>query len=190
MPGDPVLIRVSVTDISERQRYQREIERLAFSDELTGLPNRRLLLDRLNQAVAASVRHNVHGALVFIDLDGFKTINDRLGHATGDAALTHLATLAREAMRPQDTLARYGGEEFAVTLPFTSKAAYEEVSSNIVSAVRALAIPHEKNEWGVTTISVGGAYLDAANGDLSHVFRQADERLYRAKAQGRNQAVV
>src|SRR5690606_15568622 len=116
MPGEPLLLRGSVIDISERQRYQREIERLAYSDELTGLPNRRLLQDRLQHAMARERREGNFGALLFIDLDHFKTVNDSLGHPIGDALLREVTARLGRSLRAEDTLARLGGDEFVVLL--------------------------------------------------------------------------
>jgi diguanylate cyclase (GGDEF)-like protein len=175
-----------------------KLQNMADHDGLTGLLNRRSMDRKVDEAWLDALRHAKSFGLLMLDIDNFKKYNDHYGHQAGDDCLRQVAqtveSVAHHAnvrgLTVNSFAARYGGEEFAVTMPFTSKAAYEEVSLSIVSAVRSLAIPHEKNEWGVTTISVGGAFLDAANGELSHVFRQADERLYRAKAQGRNQAVV
>jgi diguanylate cyclase (GGDEF)-like protein/PAS domain S-box-containing protein len=190
MPGEPVLIRCSVTDISERQRYQREIERLAFSDELTGLPNRRLLLDRLQHAMDREQRANTLGALLFIDLDHFKTVNDSLGHLVGDSLLCEVATRLSKALRAEDTLARMGGDEFVVLL--------EGLDSSPQVAAEAAAATAEKllkslvgtcwidgHELSISA-SIGIALHPVGSQGAADVLKQADTAMYRAKQGGRN----
>ncbi|CAN7399790.1 EAL domain-containing protein [Pseudomonas sp. LjRoot71] len=190
MPGEPVLIRGSVTDISERQRYQREIERLAFSDELTGLPNRRLLLDRLQHAMDRELRENTLGALLFIDLDHFKTVNDSLGHLVGDGLLREVTARLASGLRAEDTLARMGGDEFVVLL--------EGLDSNPQLAAESAAITAEKllkslvgtcwidgHELSISA-SIGIALHPFGSQRASDVLKQADTAMYRAKQGGRN----
>ncbi len=190
MPGEPVLIRGSVTDISERQRYQREIERLAFSDELTGLPNRRLLLDRLQHAMDRELRENTLGALLFIDLDHFKTVNDSLGHQVGDGLLREVTARLASGLRAEDTLARMGGDEFVVLL--------EGLDSNPQLAAESAAITAEKllkslvgtcwidgHELSISA-SIGIALHPFGSQRASDVLKQADTAMYRAKQGGRN----
>lgn len=190
MPGEPVLIRGSVTDISERQRYQREIERLAFSDELTGLPNRRLLLDRLQHAMDRELRENTLGALLFIDLDHFKTVNDSLGHQVGDGLLREVTARLASGLRAEDTLARMGGDEFVVLL--------EGLDSNPRLAAESAAITAEKllkslvgtcwidgHELSISA-SIGIALHPFGSQRASDVLKQADTAMYRAKQGGRN----
>ena len=190
MPGDQLLIRGSVTDISERQRYQREIERLAYSDELTGLPNRRLLLDRLQHAMDREAREGSLGALLFIDLDHFKTVNDSLGHLVGDGLLREVsARLARE-LRAEDTLARMGGDEFVVLL--------EALDSNPEIAAEHAAVAADKLLKGLRgscrvdghelsiSASIGIALHPFGAQVAADVLKQADTAMYRAKHAGRN----
>ncbi|PTS84956.1 sensor domain-containing diguanylate cyclase [Pseudomonas sp. HMWF032] len=190
MPGEPILIRGSLTDISERQRYQREIERLAFSDELTGLPNRRLLLDRLQHAMDRELRENTLGALLFIDLDHFKTVNDSLGHLVGDGLLREVTARLASGLRAEDTLARMGGDEFVVLL--------EGLDSNAQLAAESAAITAEKllkslagtcwidgHELSISA-SIGIALHPFGSQLASDVLKQADTAMYRAKQSGRN----
>ncbi|MBP8202798.1 MAG: PAS domain S-box protein, partial [Pseudomonas sp.] len=190
MPGEPVLIRGSITDISERQRYQREIERLAFSDDLTGLPNRRLLLDRLQHAMSREQRENTLGALLFIDLDHFKTVNDSLGHLVGDGLLREVTTRLASSLRTEDTLARMGGDEFVVLL--------EGLDSNPQLAAEAAASTAQKllkslvgtcwidgHELSISA-SIGIALHPLGNQLAADVLKQADTAMYRAKQGGRN----
>lgn len=190
LPGQMLLIRGSVIDISERQRYQREIERLAFSDELTGLPNRRLLLDRLQHAMARERREGCYGALLFIDLDHFKAVNDSLGHPAGDALLREVSRRLGLCLRAQDTLARIGGDEFVILLealadsPELAAERASEVGEKLLASLRpncwvdghALAIG----------ASIGITLHPLGRQDATDVLKQADIAMYRAKQGGRN----
>lgn len=190
MPGEDVLIRGSVTDISERQRYQREIERLAYSDELTGLPNRRLLIDRLQHAMDRELRDGSLGALLFIDLDHFKTVNDSLGHQVGDGLLREVTARLARTLRTEDTLARMGGDEFVVLL--------EALDSNPEAAAEYAAATAEKllsSLKGSCRIDGHDLAISASIGIALHPFgeqvaadvlKQADTAMYRAKQAGRN----
>ena len=126
-PGEPRSIISLATDISERLRLQDEIQRLAFYDPLTGLPNRRLFYDRFGQVAAAARRHGGHGALLFIDLDHFKPLNDRYGHEAGDQLLVEVARRLQQALRSADTVARFGGDEFVVVLGLLDRDREESV---------------------------------------------------------------
>ena len=189
MPGEPV-IRCSITDISDRQRYQREIERLAFSDELTGLPNRRLLLDRLQHAMDREQREKTLGALLFIDLDHFKTVNDSLGHLVGDGLLREVTTRLASALRAEDTLARMGGDEFVVLLEgldsnpqHAAKAAAATAAKLLKSLVGSCWI--DGHELSISA-SIGIALHPIGSQVAADVLKQADTAMYRAKQGGRN----
>ncbi|WP_372865908.1 EAL domain-containing protein [Pseudomonas sp.] len=190
MPGDEVLIRCSITDISERQRYQREIERLAYSDELTGLPNRRLLLDRLQHAMDREVREGSLGALLFIDLDHFKTVNDSLGHLVGDGLLREVSgRLARE-LRAEDTLARMGGDEFVVLLEALGNDPQVAAEHAAVTADKLLKSLKgscwvDGHELSISA-SIGIALHPFDAQGAADVLKQADTAMYRAKGAGRN----
>ena len=110
-------MRVFFCDISERKSQEKEIRRLAYFDELTRLPNRRLFNDRLNMAIARAKRHDERLAVLFVDLDHFKKINDTLGHNTGDAILVDAAERLSLCTREEDTVARLGGDEFILLFP-------------------------------------------------------------------------
>jgi diguanylate cyclase (GGDEF)-like protein/PAS domain S-box-containing protein len=190
MPGDPVLIRTSITDISERQRYQREIERLAFSDELTGLPNRRLLLDRLQHAMDRELRENTLGALLFIDLDHFKTVNDSLGHQVGDGLLREVTVRLAGGLRAEDTLARMGGDEFVVLLEGLDSVPQLAAESAAITAEKLLkslvgSCWIDGHELSISA-SIGIALHPFGNQLALDVLKQADTAMYRAKQGGRN----
>jgi len=185
-----------------RQRLtvaNRKLQTMADHDGLTGLLNRRSMDRHVDEAWLDAVTGGKSFGLLMLDIDNFKKYNDHYGHQAGDDCLRCVARAVESVTQTSNQngltinafTARYGGEEFAVTLPFVSPAAYAEVANHIVRAVSGLSIAHEKNsDWGITTISVGGRYLDAAKGDLAHVFRHADENLYRAKQFGRNRAEI
>src|SRR5205807_24324 len=115
--GRPVTLRGTNADISVRKRLEEQLEQQALQDALTGLPNRRLLQDRLEQALLAARRDDGRAALLLMDLDRFKEINDALGHQAGDRLLKEVAIRLRDGLRGSDTAARLGGDEFAVVLP-------------------------------------------------------------------------
>jgi diguanylate cyclase (GGDEF)-like protein/PAS domain S-box-containing protein len=143
-PGRPTFVGV-IRDITQRRQQEEEIQRLAFYDPLTQLPNRRLLLDRLRQALMTSARSGQRGALMFLDLDHFKLLNDTLGHDLGDALLKQVATRLKTCVREGDTVARLGGDEFVVLLEglspnITDSAADAEAVANKILA--ALSQPY------------------------------------------------
>jgi diguanylate cyclase (GGDEF)-like protein/PAS domain S-box-containing protein len=191
MPGEPVLIRGSVTDISERQHYQQEIERLAFSDELTGLPNRRLLLDRLQHSMQRELREGSIGALLFIDLDHFKTVNDSLGHQVGDGLLREVTLRLVSALRAQDTLARMGGDEFVVLLEGLDKNPETAAEAAAITAKKLLKALVDSSCWIdghelSISASIGIALHPLGRQAASDVLKQADTAMYQAKQGGRN----
>jgi diguanylate cyclase (GGDEF)-like protein len=180
-------------DITERRKSQEDIHRLAFFDVLTGLPNRRLLMDRIDKLLASSARGATYSAVMFIDLDRFKTINDARGHAIGDALLCSAAQRLSKLMRKADTVARIGGDEFVVLLghlahelPSASHAAL-----TVAEKIRA-AIGQDCEIEGQTynsTASIGVTLLpkpDLPEQSAHDLLREADTAMYRAKSDGRN----
>ena len=178
----------------------RKLQDLANQDGLTGLCNRRSMDSRVDAGWAQAQASGGPLGLLMIDIDNFKKYNDHYGHQVGDDCLRQVAQALEGAAQAANTAgwtggafaARYGGEEFALVMPQLAPAAFETVAAALVNAVRALAIPHDNNmDWGIVTISVGGVCLNqVAGATVAALFREADARLYRAKAQGRNGAVL
>lgn len=188
--GQPQSIFSIDTDISKRKAAEEEIQRLAFYDQLTGLPNRQLLQDRLQQALLACIRSRRQGAVMFLDLDNFKTLNDTFGHDRGDLLLQQVAMRLMACVRQTDTVARWGGDEFVVLLEDlsgdTADAAgqAEAIGDKLLSAMNR---PFDLNGYHhLSTSSVGVALFDAQAGGSQELLKRADLAMYRAKAAGRN----
>lgn len=178
---------VHLRDITARKQAERRLRHLAEYDQLTQLPNRQLLADRLAQAVARVRRSGGRCALLLLDLDRFKLINDSLGHETGDRVLALAARRIRAGRRDEDTAARLGGDEFAVLLPEIESAQDAVLVAHRILA--GLALPMRLNEREIiVTASVGVAVWPDDAPDPQHLFTCADAALYRAKAHGRNRA--
>jgi diguanylate cyclase (GGDEF)-like protein/PAS domain S-box-containing protein len=177
-------------DITERKAAEEEIHQLAFFDPLTALPNRRLLQDRLEQALATSSRSQHHGAVLFIDLDKFKQLNDTLGHDYGDLLLQQVGQRLQHCVRQADTVARLGGDEFVVLLQELSPRLEEATAEATLVGDKIMATlnqPYEiKDHIYQSTPSIGATLFlgQAASGD--ELLKQADLAMYRAKGAGRN----
>ena len=177
-------------DITASKKVENEINSLAFYDPLTDLPNRRLLLDRLRQAMAYSTRSANHGALLFIDLDNFKTLNDTLGHDTGDLLLRQVAQRLSGCVREGDTVARLGGDEFVVMLQDLSNDALEAAAQAEIVGEKFLAVCSQPYQLaGCThhsTTSIGIALFVNHDESSDELMKRADLAMYQAKASGRN----
>ena len=178
------------TDISERKQSEQEIHKLAFYDTLTQLPNRRLLMDRLQQAMATSLRSSEHGALLFLDLDHFKTINDTLGHAMGDKLLVEVTRRLKSTLREGDTVARLGGDEFVVVFEGLSPQQDEAAAQAEQAAEKIcheLSQPYKLNKHEHhTTASIGICLFQGHLENIEALLKHADVAMYQAKAAGRN----
>jgi len=173
------------TDITNRKRTEAKMERLATYDNLTQLPNRTLLMALLEQALLTSEREKTRNAILFLDLDNFKNINDSLGHHIGDELLKRVAVRLRDCMRKQDTVARMGGDEFVVLLQNIKKPSEAaEVSNKIIDA---LDTPFSLEGRDVFISPSIGIAITPDNGqDSQTLLRNADTAMYHAKAKGRN----
>jgi len=175
------------TDISERKEIEARIQHLAHHDALTGLPNRVLLDDRISQAIAKSRRSEQQTAVIFIDLDRFKNINDTLGHEVGDNLLIQAAQRGLGALRETDTLCRLGGDEFVVVLPEIEQLQYAMNVTRKLLAV--LGQPYLLAGHALTVTGSAGIALWPDDGQtVSELLRKADAAMYRAKEEGRNTA--
>ncbi|MCB1980000.1 MAG: EAL domain-containing protein [Burkholderiaceae bacterium] len=178
------------TDIRERKATEREIQRLAFYDALTGLPNRMLLLDRAGHALSTALRQQEGGALLFIDLDNFKTLNDTLGHDQGDLLLEQVARRLETCVRGSDTVARLGGDEFVVMLEGLSADPSElamEARAAAEKILAALAQPYQLEACQYrTTPSIGIAPFGQGESTVGDLLKHADLAMYQAKTGGRN----
>ncbi len=179
-----------VQDITARREAEETIKSLAFYDPLTNLPNRRLLLDRLRHATAASARSGRNGALLFIDLDNFKTLNDTLGHHMGDALLKEVAQRLLSCVREGDSVARLGGDEFVVMLEDLSAHAMEAAEQTEAVGEKLLAALGQT--YLLTTCdyrctpSVGAVLFSGHQQKEEDLLKQADIAMYQAKKAGRN----
>lgn len=195
MPLNPTLLCAKVKAISDRSRMQRELKnKLRFAleysahDALTGLYNRRYFERRLREESAHARRHKRPFALIVIDIDHFKLVNDTYGHEDGDRVLCHVAELIESSLREDDVACRYGGEEFVVLLRATPGLAARVVANRLRATVAGKGITlGTKDELRHVTLSGGVAAADERNGyDAENIVDRADKALYRAKRAGRN----
>ncbi|WP_229455695.1 bifunctional diguanylate cyclase/phosphodiesterase [Massilia sp. KIM] len=183
--GDVSSYMAMLSDISERKRAEEQVRHLAEHDPLTGLPNRILFLDRLHQALEAWRRHQALFAVMFLDLDRFKSINDTHGHQAGDAVLREVAARLRACVRRVDTISRLGGDEFVVLLADVKGA---DQAAHVAAAVtQALARPVELASRQISlSVSIGIALCPLDGKDVETLLHHADVAMYHAKQDGRN----
>ncbi|HEY0127906.1 MAG TPA: diguanylate cyclase, partial [Rubrobacteraceae bacterium] len=181
--GDPLYWQGVFYDITERKVLEERLEHRALHDPLTDLPNRRLFMDRLGQALRRTRRRHKRVAVLFMDLDGFKVVNDSLGHEVGDLLLTVVAQRLRRCLRPDDTLARFGGDEFTVLIEaLDDPAEAVQVAERITEELRS---PFNIDGRGLYVIaSIGISLGDARTHDADALLREADTAMYRAKGEG------
>lgn len=188
--GKDLVVLFMVQDISLRKRSEEEVHRLAFYDSLTHLPNRRLLHERLMQSMSIGARSGKYGAVMFIDLDNFKTLNDTQGHDAGDRLLKEVAERLARNVRAGDTVARLGGDEFVVALESLSSMSHEASTQAemIAEKIRAeLNRPYQLNDYEhSSSSSIGVSLFRGHQNSLEEVLKQADLAMYQAKASGRN----
>jgi diguanylate cyclase (GGDEF)-like protein len=176
-------------DITERKRAEQRIQNLAYYDALTGLPNRRLLQDRMQQAFASDARHGGHGAVFFIDLDHFKSLNDTLGHDHGDLLLVEVAMRLLACVRADDTVARIGGDEFVVmALGLDDVEAIADLQAATIGEkiLAGISLPCQLGDHPYSvTPSIGITLFHGRELTLDEVIKRADVAMYEAKAAGR-----
>ena len=191
---------MTLRDLTERKRYEAQINQLAYYDVLTQLPNRRLLYDRLSHALVQHHRSHQHGAVIYLDLDNFKPLNDRHGHVAGDHLLQEAARRLVSCVRQQDTVARLGGDEFVILLiqldeswPIALKEANrlaekirDALAHNYVLTIEQNGRPTKVVEHQCTA-SLGVTVFRPVDNHPDTILRLADDAMYRAKAKGRNQ---
>jgi len=189
-PGDEERLIAIARNITERKLAEQAIEKLAFHDSLTGLPNRRMLNDRLQTAVMQSARQNRHGAVMFLDLDRFKQLNDTYGHETGDLLLQGVAGRLLQCVRGVDTVARLGGDEFVVLIQELSTdwvGAFQQAMAVGQKILSTLNEPHLINgEAHTATPSIGAVLFQGTATAPAELIKQADMAMYDAKKVGRN----
>ena len=177
-------------DIGEQKDKEKVLEYQATHDNLTGLPNRLLLLDRIERAITKVVRHKIVGGLIFIDLDNFKEVNDTLGHDIGDSLLIMVAKKIKEVIRDEDTIARIGGDEFIVLLDNVgnNKSDAKININNLAEKIKDTlnAITHIEGNINVSTPSIGITLFSDSSVSVKDIIKQADTAMYAAKKQGKN----
>lgn len=201
--GRATRVLVVSRDITEQRKLQEQVRHMAFHDVLTELPNRRLFADRLNQTMAANTRSLGHGALMFLDLDNFKALNDDFGHAVGDQLLIEAAARLKSCVRDTDTVARFGGDEFVVMLSKLEATEADATAHAVVIAEKLRAVLFEPYHLTIsdekhakTTVdhqcpaSIGMTLFGGDDMNPSDILKRADAVMYQAKQAGGNQVRV
>ena len=187
--GEPNALAVVIRDITERRSLERQLTHQALHDPLTGLANRVLLSDRISMALNRSKRSRGKLALLYIDLDNFKTVNDTLGHAGGDCLLATVAERISSCLRATDTAARMGGDEFAVLIENIGEANDETlVAKRILDELRTAIRIHDKEAFVGASIGIALSQTDTLDPDI--LIRSADIAMYAAKKSGKNKYAV
>ena len=190
MAFSSIVITIGLADLSLRARRERDVaHHLADHDALTGVLNRRALVRRLHAAITEAHLERAPLALLFLDMDHFKSINDRYGHPVGDACLRAVAEAIADELRPADWLGRYGGEEFVIGLPGASHDNAMVIGERIRHRIESLHI-HSRGCTVQSTVSVGVACLAGFTDTADELIARADAALYRAKTDGRNRIVA
>lgn len=187
--GSKTLIGFS-TDVTELYQLKEKFKQLANTDELTGLYNRRYFFDNAKREFNRAVRHQQELAVISIDVDYFKAINDKYGHPVGDQALKKIAELITPTIRAEDTFARLGGEEFSILLPNTSRTQCQQAANRLRDLLDTNTILLEKDIELDIKISVGVSIIKATDTSFQDLYSRSDIALYKAKSIGRNQVYM
>jgi diguanylate cyclase (GGDEF)-like protein len=179
-----------LADITQLKKHEDEVERIAYHDILTGLPNRLLVSDRLNQALAQAERSKRMLAVCYLDLDGFKPINDQFGHETGDKVLIEIAHRMQASVRTNDSVGRLGGDEFVLLLTnLVNAEEYQVVLQRVIDAINKPLALDETTEVKVTA-SIGITLFPSDSSEPDILLRHADQAMYQAKQSGRNRVCL
>jgi diguanylate cyclase (GGDEF)-like protein/PAS domain S-box-containing protein len=188
--GATVNYVATLVDITSRKSAEEEIQHLAYYDSLTGLPNRRLLMDRLSQALVTSARGKGGGAILFLDLDHFKTLNDTLGHDVGDLLLKQVSERLTSCVREGDTVARIGGDEFVIMLEGLSDSIFEAARQAEIICEKILSVLNQAYHLNTyeyhSTTSIGATLFSGHEVGSDELLKQADIAMYQSKTAGRN----
>jgi diguanylate cyclase (GGDEF)-like protein/PAS domain S-box-containing protein len=188
--GTTVNYVATLVDITSRKSAEEEIQHLAYYDSLTGLPNRRLLMDRLSQALVTSARGKGGGAILFLDLDHFKTLNDTLGHDVGDLLLKQVSERLTSCVREGDTVARIGGDEFVIMLEGLSDSIFEAARQAEIICEKILVALNQAYHLNTyeyhSTTSIGATLFSGHEVGTDELLKQADIAMYQSKTAGRN----
>lgn len=177
-------------DVTQRKNLERELQRLATTDMLTGMANRRSFLEVAEAAFQRAREGHAPLTLLMLDLDHFKSINDRFGHLEGDRVLAEFAQATKHQLRASDTVGRLGGEEFGLLLPSTTPTEGADIATRILEAIRALELTDSNGRPNRITTSMGLGTLSPGDRSLHDLLDRADQALYLAKHRGRNQLAV
>lgn len=183
--GQPHYLIAQINDITEQKRFEEQLINLADRDPLTDLYNRRRFQDELSRHLAHAIRYKTYSALLYLDLDNFKDINDTLGHHCGDELLISVARLLKSRLRGSDIVARLGGDEFAILLPVANQAQAEVVAADILKELRRHTVILAGKPIGITA-SIGITSLYADGTKVEEILANADRAMYQAKELGKN----
>jgi diguanylate cyclase (GGDEF)-like protein len=181
---------LTYVDVTDLVRHADQLDHLASTDGLTDLPNRRQFFARAEDEWNRFQRYHRPLTLLMIDVDNFKSLNDRFGHSSGDRALQHFAALCKANTRSTDLVARIGGEEFAVLLPETDLGSARELAERLRVGIAEKPFTTIGGAETVITVSIGVAQASVSMSGFTRLMKLADDALYAAKANGRNRAMV
>jgi diguanylate cyclase (GGDEF)-like protein len=166
--------------VAQLQERVEQLDHLAHQDSLIDLPNRRGFIRELERLIARAGRYDAHAAMLYVDVDGLKSINDTLGHRAGDQALIQVAELLASGVRKSDVVARIGGDEFGILLESADEKAAHETAARLIEMIAACELMHEGDSLPLS-VAIGVGMIDA-NDSADEIMARADEQMYRRKA--------